>query len=109
MKSRRVTFFVEDEEQVVDVLTAMEEHVLPRYSARPHFLGFVALRSEQGPRPEIVLISMWDEALEDSEAMYEVFRDEIQRVTGMLPARQSFDILRVIVRDTNGDICIDSP
>ena len=73
VKSRRVTFFVEDEEQVVDVLTAMEEHVLPRYSARPHFLGFVALRSEQGPRPEIVLISMWDEALEDSEAMYERF------------------------------------
>lgn len=108
VKSRRVTFFVEAEHQIWDVMAAIEAEVLPRYSALPHFLGFVALQSELGPRPEIVLISMWDEGLEDSEVLYDVFRDEIQRVTGMLPARQSFDIVRVMVRDTNGDVCLDS-
>ena len=108
MKSRRVTFFTEREE-IRAVMSAIEGNVLPRYLAMPHFLGFVALQSEQGPRLEIVIISMWDDGLEDSEALYDVFREEIQRVTGMLPARQTFDILRVIVRDTNGDICLDSP
>jgi len=90
-------------------MTAIDANVLPRYSLLPHFFGFVALESELGPRPEIVIISLWDDELSESEATYELFRDEIQRLTGMTPARQAFDILRVMVRDTNGDICIDSP
>jgi hypothetical protein len=108
VKSRRVTFFVE-RQQIRDVVTTIESEILPAYSARPHFLGFLALQSELGSRPEVVVISLWNDDLKDSEELSETFRDEIQRVTGMMPARQAFDILRVMVRDTNGDICLDSP
>jgi hypothetical protein len=108
MKSRRVTFFVE-EPQLRDVLATIESEVLPRYSVFPHFLGFVALRSETGPRLEVVIITLWDEGLDESEELSAAFRDEIQRVTGMMPARQAFEILRVMVGDTAGEICLDSP
>jgi hypothetical protein len=108
VKSRRVTFFVE-RRQIPEVMRTIETVVLPLYSARPHFPGFIALQSELGTRPEIVVISLWDNGLEDTEALSEAFRDEIQRATGMLPSRQAFDILRVMVRDINGHICLDSP
>jgi hypothetical protein len=108
MKSRCVSFFVEDE-LVADVVRRVERDVLPRFSQLPHFLGFVALRSESGPRPEVVTMSFWDDGLEASEAMSEDFRNEIEAVTGSAPARRAFDILRVMVRDTHGDVCLDSP
>lgn len=108
MKSRRVSFFIE-REQIGTVVTAIETEVLPFYSSRPHFLGFLALEAELGPRPEVVVITLWDDGLTDSEALSDAFREQVQRVTGMMPARQAFDILRVMVRDTNGDICLDSP
>jgi hypothetical protein len=108
MKSRQVSFFVE-EDLVPSVMRTIEGEVLPRFSQMQHFLGFVALRSEQGPRPEIVALSFWDDGLKDSEAVSESFRAELQRVTGTASARKAFDILRVMIRDTNGDPCMDSP
>jgi len=54
-------------------------------------------------------MSFWDDGLEDSEAISDSFRSEIQNVTGTAPARRAFDVLRVMVRDTNGDVCLDSP
>ena len=108
MKSRRLTFFV-DPAQVGEVISAIESDVLPRYSVLAHFLGFIALKSELGPRSEIVVITLWDGALEETEPLFEVFRDQVQRATGMMPAREAFDILRVMVRDANGEICLDSP
>jgi hypothetical protein len=108
MKSRSVSFFV-DGDLVPEVVRRVQEDVLPRFSQLPHFLGFVALRSELGPRPEILVMSFWDDGLEESEAISENFRDEIAAVTGSSPARQAFDILRVVVRDVNGDVCVDSP
>lgn len=108
MKSRQVSFFVEPH-LLPGVMSAVDEEVLPRFSQIPHFLGFVALQSELGPRPEIVAMSFWDDGLADSEAASEEFRDEIQRVTGTTSARKAFNILRVMVRDTNGNPCLDSP
>jgi len=108
MKSRCVSFFVE-EPLIPEVVRRIQEDVLPRFSQLPHFLGFVALQSELSPRPEIVAMSFWDDGLEDSEAISDSFRSEIQNVTGTAPARRAFDVLRVMVRDTNGDVCLDSP
>ena len=107
MKSRQVSFFVE-EDLLPSVMRTVEDEVLPRFPRMSHFLGFVALRSEQGPRPEIVALSFWDDGLEDSEAVSEAFRSELQRVTGTASARKAFDILRVMVRDTKGEPCVDS-
>lgn len=108
MKSRCVSFFV-DELLIPEVVRRIQDDVLPRFSQLPHFLGFVALQSELGPRPEVVAMSFWDEGLDDSEAISEDFRNEIEAVTGTTPARRAFDILRVMVRDTNGQVCLDSP
>jgi len=103
-----VSFFV-DEHLIPEVVRRVQDDVLPRFSQLPHFLGFVALQSELSPRPEIVAISFWDEGLDDSEAVSEEFRNEIEVVTGTTPARRAFDVLRVMVRDTNGRVCLDSP
>ena len=108
MKSRSVSFFV-DELLVPEVVRRIQEEVLPRFSKLPHFLGFVALQSELSSRPEIVAMSFWDDGLAESEAISDDFRREIQTVTGTAPARRAFDILRVMVRDTNGEVCLDSP
>jgi len=108
MKSRSVSFFVPDE-LVPEVVRRVQDEVLPRFSQMPHFLGFVTLQSELGPRPEIVAMSFWDDGLEGSEASSEDFRNEIEAITGTTPARRAFDILKVMVRDTNGKPCLDSP
>lgn len=103
-----MSFFV-DEPLIPEVVRRIQEDVLPRFSELPHFLGFVALQSEIGPPPEIVAMSFWDDGLAESEAISEDFRSQVQAVTRTAPARQAFDVLRVMVRDTNGDICLDSP
>ncbi len=103
-----MSFFVE-QDQIPLVVQAVQEEVLPRFTQLPHFLGFVALQSEVGPRPEVVTMSFWEDGLEDSEAIAEEFRDEIVRVTGKTAARKAFDILRVMVRNTAGEVCVDSP
>ncbi len=54
-------------------------------------------------------MSFWDDGLEGSEASSEDFRNEIEAITGTTPARRAFDILKVMVRDTNGKPCLDSP
>ena len=56
-KSRVITFFTE-EENIPGIVTTIDQEVLRRFSALPHFLGFVGLRSETGNRPEVVGISM---------------------------------------------------
>ena len=107
-KSRVVNFFA-NADAVPEIVKAIDEEVLPRFSSLPHFLGFVALESEAGPRVEIVGISMWLAGLEESEAVSEEFRDEILRLTGTTPARKGYNIRRVMVRDANGDLCVDLP
>jgi len=52
---------------------------------------------------------MWDAGLEDSEAISEEFRNEVHRVTGTTPSRKSYDIVRVMVYDSDGELCVDIP
>jgi hypothetical protein len=72
-------------------------------------LGFVALKSELGPRPEILAISFWEEGLENSEAISQERRDGVERRTGTAPTRKAFDILKATVRNKNGDVVLNSP
>jgi len=108
MKCRRVSFFIHPE-QVNDVTTAIDTEVLPRFLALPHFLGLTALQSEVGSRTEMIVLSLWDDQLEDSESISEAFRDRIQRATGMTPERQAFDIVRMTMKGADGDVCIELP
>ncbi len=82
---RSVSFFAEDA-QLAAVERRINDDVIPRFTAFPEFLGFVALRSI-GRRSEIVAMSFWEGGLDDSEAISEDFRDEIERVTGTMPSR----------------------
>ena len=107
-KSRIVSFFAESD-QIPEVVHAIDNEVLPRFNQLPHFLGFVGLQSESGSRPEVVGISLWASDLDTSEAASEEFRDEIHRVTGTTPSRKGYDVLRVMVYDGDGELCIDLP
>jgi hypothetical protein len=102
-----VIFFAE-EDQIPDVKRRINDEVLPRFSEVPEFLGFVALQSE-GSRPEVIAMSFWNEGLEDSEAISEEFRDEIERVTGAALARKEFTIVKMMMRGSDGKICVDLP
>jgi len=108
VKSRVVSFFT-DAALIPDIVRSLDDEVLPRFQALPHFVGFVALRSETGPRPEVVGISLWETGLEGSEAVSEEFRSEVHRVTGTKPSRRGYDTLRVMVYDGDGRVCVDLP
>ncbi len=105
--TRLVSFFAEPD-QVPDLKCRIGEEVLPAFMALPQFLGFVALQSG-GSRPEIVAMSFWDDGLEDSEAISEAFRDEVERVTGATPARKEFHTVKLMVRGPNGKVFLNVP
>jgi hypothetical protein len=107
VKARSVIFFAE-EDQIPDVKRRINDEVLPRFSEVPEFLGFVALQSE-GTRPEVIAMSFWNEGLEGSEAISEEFRDEIERVTGAALARKEFTIVKMMMRGSDGEVCLDLP
>ena len=102
MKGRTVNFFIEPD-AVPDVLRAIDEDVLPRYRAFPHFVGIIVLQSERGSRLEVSGISLWDGDLEDSEEIAADFRREVQRVAGTGAARTSYEVIRLELRDGRGD------
>jgi len=107
-QSRVVNFFVEPE-SLPAVVQAIEDEVLPRFSALPNFVGLVCLKSQRGARAEVVGISLWSGDLEPSEAASEVLRDGVSQLTGTTPARRSYEILRARVLDADGVICVDMP
>ena len=86
MKGRTVNFFIEPE-ALPEVLRAIDEDVLPRFRALPHFVGVVVLQSQRGTRVEVAGISLWDGDLEDSEEIAAEFRREVHRVAGTGAAR----------------------
>jgi hypothetical protein len=98
MQGRSVNFFI-DSEQLPDVLQAIDENVVPRFTALPHFVGLVVLRSRHGARTEVTGISLWDGELEDSEEIAAEFRKEVHRVAGTSASRKEFDVLRLEFRD----------
>jgi len=101
MKCRIVNLYASDES--MPGILEVEDEILPRFSRMPHFLGAFVLKAEVG-RPQLVLLSLWDDGLEGSEALSREFRDEILRRTGMTPGRQAFDVLRAVVRVSEGGI-----
>jgi hypothetical protein len=107
VKARSVIFFVLPD-QMADVERRIHDEVLPRFAQCPEFLGFVALQSD-GSRPEVTAMSFWNDGLEGSEAISEEFRDEIEGVTGSALARREFTIVKLMIRDSNGEICLDLP
>jgi hypothetical protein len=108
MMSRQVTAFVEPDalHSVVDTLI---DEVLPVYCETPHFLGFTVIKSEAGPRTEIVATSYWDDGLEGSAHLSDQFMANIRAIEGVSASRRTFEILYVTMRDTTGGLCADRP
>jgi hypothetical protein len=103
MKGRTATFFIEPE-AVPEVLRVIDEDVLPRFRALPHFVGVVVMQSQRGSRVEVAGISLWDGDLEDSEEIAAEFRGEVQRVAGTGAAREVYEVVRLELRDGPGRI-----
>jgi hypothetical protein len=98
MKGRTVNFFIEPE-ALPEVLRSIDEDVLPRYRALPHFVGVVVLQSQRGARVEVAGISLWDGDLEDSEEIAAEFRQEVHRVAGTGAARTEYEVVRLELRE----------
>jgi hypothetical protein len=107
VKARFVNFFAQSD-RIPDVKRRISDEVLPRFSAIAEFLGFIILESE-GSRPEIIAISFGDHGLGGSEAISEEFRDEMERVTGAALARKEFNIVRMMMRGSNGAVVVAWP
>ena len=89
-------------------MTTIDKEVLPRFKVLPHFLGLSALQSALGTRSEIVVVSLWNDELNESEAISESFRLRIQQATGMTPERREFHVLRVVALNAKGETCLDA-
>ena len=89
-------------------MTTIDKEVLPRFKVLPHFLGLSALQSALGTRSEVVVVSLWNDELSESEAISESFRLRIQQATGMTPERREFDVLRVVALNAKGETCLDA-
>jgi hypothetical protein len=103
MKCRQFNFYVNLNELPL-LMTAIEDHVIPRYTVLPHFLGLTVIKADIGSRAEVVITSFWEDALEESEQDAIRFIDEIVRVTGRNPSRKVFDIMYAKVRDPTGTL-----
>ena len=101
MKSRQVSFYVQLHE-VAPLMAAVQEHVIPRYEALPHFLGLTVIKCDVRTRAEVIVTSFWDDGLDGSEQEASNFIDEIHEVTGANPSRKAFDTLYAQVRDSAG-------
>jgi hypothetical protein len=101
MKSRQVSFYVQLHE-VSKLMAAVQDHVIPRYEALPHFLGLTVIKCDVRSRTEIIVTSFWDDGLEGSEQESSNFIDEIHKATGASPSRKAFDTLYAQVRDSAG-------
>ncbi len=101
MKSRQVTFYVERLD-VPEMMSAVEDRVIPRYAALPHYLGITVIKADTGTRCEVIVTSFWDDGLEGSEQAASEFVREIVAATGRNPSRKAFDTLYAQVRDATG-------
>ena len=113
MKCRQLSFYA-GPEAVEHALATITDEVVPRFSALPHFLGYVVLRSDPPPghhvsneRRELTVMSFWSDGLEGSESTAQEFISEVNRVAGTNPTRRSFDLLRATWRRQEGDRPVD--
>jgi hypothetical protein len=109
MKSRQLTFYAEPA-AVESTMATITNDVIPRFADLPHFLGYVVLQAEVSPahqeansRRELTVMSFWSDGLEGSEATSKEFIAEVHRVAGTNPVRKSFDLLKAMWRDIEGD------
>ncbi len=115
MKCRQLTFYAMPEAVEIALVTISED-VVPRYIALPHFLGYVVLLSDthagQGDtdgRRQLTVMSFWHTGLEGSDAVAREFISEVNRVAGTNPSRKSFDLLKAMWRDSNGEELAEFP
>ena len=101
LKSRQVSFYV-DRSSLSAMMDVVEERVIPRFAAIPHFLGITVIKADAGTRCEVVVTTFWDGELEGSEEQSSLFVEEIVRETGRNPSRKAFDTLYARVRDSAG-------
>ena len=101
MKSRQVSFYVQMHE-ISQLMTAVQDHVIPRYEALPHFLGLTVIKCDVRTRAEVIVTSFWDDGLDGSEEEAARFVSEIHELTGAKPSRRAFDTLYAQVRDSAG-------
>jgi hypothetical protein len=98
MKARTVSFFI-DSQLLPEVLRAVDEEILPRYRSLPHFVGLVVLESNVEGRPEVIGLSVWDEELEDSEAVIDEFVQRLYDLTGISATRKVYRVVRLATGD----------
>jgi hypothetical protein len=102
MKLRMVSFFA-DANALDDIQQRIQETAFARFAGVSGFRGVLAIHSE-GPRPEIIAMSFWDDDLEASEQISEEFREEIEGVTGRAPSRKTYVVdLARLPGNTPGD------
>ena len=101
MKSRQLCFYI-DLVDLPQVISAIENHIVPHYAVLPHFLGLTAIKANVGRRAEVVVTSFWDDGLGGSEEESARFITEIVEVTGRNPSRKSYDTMYAQVRDSSG-------
>jgi hypothetical protein len=106
MKSRQVSFYVENERLPL-LMETIQDEVLPQFQQLPHYLGITVIKADLGDRSEVIATSFWDDGLADSQLVSNHFVEEIVRVTGRNPSRKAFDILYAQVRDAQGALCDD--
>lgn len=88
MKLRMVSFFA-DANALDEIRVRIRESAFPRFAEVSGFRGVLAMHSE-GPRPEIVAMSFWDDDVEASEHISEQIREEIEAITGRAPSRKTY-------------------
>lgn len=109
MKCRQVSFYAESS-AIGRAMTVIAEDVVPRYSAVPHFLGYVILQEEttsahsvDSERREVTVQSFWNADLAGSEATAQEFISEVFRVAGTNPSRRNYDLIRAKWRGGSGE------
>ena len=115
MKCRQVSFHAE-RSATASVMATIADEVIPKFSAIPHFLGYVVLESETAPghgaldeRREMTVMSFWHTGLEGSEEVAQEFISEINRVAGTNPTRRSYNLMKAMWRGRDGDELMPLP
>ena len=91
-------------------MAIIADHVVPKYVGISHFLGYVVLETrpspahqESDPRRELTVLSFWQDGLEGSESVAREFIADVNRVARTNPVRKSFNLLKAMWRNGDGD------
>ena len=94
MNARSLTFYIEPD-RLDEVLSVVDELIVPIYRELPEFVGLVVLQAEH-VRRELIGLSVWDGNLAASEEAIAGFREKIAVVSGASAATETFDVLRLV-------------